>query len=437
MAGILRVHSVEGEDARELGHDFGMDELGEIDLFHAQDWMRAERIARRDALVRKQEDERKAFEEKQAAERATLLGEESWVHEEYTLQIARQIKDNGIDKTRKHMVPAYTFTRFGELPNELQLRIWSMAARSNKPRTHFLVEDADIPDGLPLYYPRSHDTSTILPEKDEETNDFPVLLHVCQASRMVVLKVYTPMPRVAPNHPDAMQYLNTLYDRFYIGGQDSWTDHQLLVDILIRLNSTRPLPKTVQDNMERLLKIRFLLVDFHVFAALPVKIWAEFEQLEKFTIVMYPYDETGEWENTPGYSPFPEFVNVTQRSKYGRRAEWILKSARESFEAVKRSDIPKWTIPQLDTVLRTIEDNDLAGNLEDSSDPNSDPEDEENDDSRWYQQAARLLVHDVPRTNIKQLKKVHHPSEFKTRESKPSSSLEYVGDSETEAGVLV
>jgi len=34
------------------------------------------------------------------------------------------------------MVPAYTFTKFRLLPSEIQLKIWSLTARTEKPQTY-------------------------------------------------------------------------------------------------------------------------------------------------------------------------------------------------------------------------------------------------------------------------------------------------------------
>lgn len=122
---------------------------------------------------------------------------------------------------------------------------------------------------------------------------FPPMLDACTDSRKIAQAVYTCLPYVS--HPDLRPnsgsilgrnpiipqgYFNTLFDSFYIGGfNNEWSHFTLLVDIVIQLNSTRPLHPRVQEQVWEWKKIRHLMVDLTVFGGAPTRIWAEFRSL--------------------------------------------------------------------------------------------------------------------------------------------------------------
>ncbi|KAF8861214.1 hypothetical protein BDZ45DRAFT_800179 [Acephala macrosclerotiorum] len=112
---MVEAHNVESEHPLELRIDsrrifvLERDEADEIQLHRSQERLRIERKARRDAFERKQMQERIDFEQ---AEKDR--------EREATMAVVRRIQREGIEATRKHTVPAYTFTRFPEPPIELQ-----------------------------------------------------------------------------------------------------------------------------------------------------------------------------------------------------------------------------------------------------------------------------------------------------------------------------
>jgi hypothetical protein len=72
-----------------------------------------------------------------------------------------------------------------------------------------------------------------------------------------------------------LKYSNTMYDYFYLGN-DVWSEYKVLVDMMIRLNTTRELSRSVRLDLEAFQKKRLLIVDFVVFAGAPARVWAEF-----------------------------------------------------------------------------------------------------------------------------------------------------------------
>ncbi len=90
---------------------------------------------------------------------------------------------------------------------------------------------------------------------------FPAILHVCLQSREETLKVYTKirttnlliMPRVRLY---ANLYINTLYDRFYIGG-DKRDNFKILIHLVIKANTTRPLVPEAQKDVKGFRKFSF------------------------------------------------------------------------------------------------------------------------------------------------------------------------------------
>lgn len=65
-----------------------------------------------------------------------------------------------------------------------------------------------------------------------------------------------------------------------MGGHWSWYNSQILVDLLISLNTTRPLPEPARTDVQKLQQIKYLQVDFNIFADLPIRMWAELYQLK-------------------------------------------------------------------------------------------------------------------------------------------------------------
>jgi hypothetical protein len=365
----------------------------------------------------------------------------------YATQLTR-IQSEGIEEVRKRIVPAYTLTKFGVLPRELQARIWSMAARFNEPKTQVFVSMQSLGGkgkGSSLI---DYKGSSWRPEL------FPKVLHVCRHSREEALKVYTQLrttknlklifspPRVAP-------YVNTLYDNFYLGG-DKWDDFKILIDLLIKGNTTRPLLPEVQKDLEGLQNIRCIIVDFNIFAAAPVKIWAEFPKLERLWIAFYPFNviKDRELENEEGIVPRnPKFVKPQRGSWAGKRADWIINATTKAFETAKQ-ELPHWRVPKIEAVVRkTGEDIDYEiealeeyqdDEITEEYDFSEDERERDEAESNWRQQAAARMTHSVSRERIKHLKRKYRPSQrysLVTAWSIGKKLNQYITDSEQEEGV--
>lgn len=96
------------------------------------------------------------------------------------------------------------------------------------------------------------------------------------------------------------------FKRFVLYPCSPWYDFKLLIDLVIRENTTAEADLAVTQDPALLCKIRHLVLDFHVFAAAPRTIWTHFPDLETLTIVFYPSihieDINGD-ENWAAYRP--------------------------------------------------------------------------------------------------------------------------------------
>jgi hypothetical protein len=153
------------------------------------------------------------------------------------------------------MVPAYTFTKFLLLPAELRFKIWSMACRIDEPTIH------DIESMR--WHSDSFGSSTISYGCESDHWRFPAVPHVCQESRDAALKVYTCLPCSHALRRSDHAWVNTLYNSFYIGGA-KWTQFKIFIDLLIRQNTTRPLPNAITHDLASLTTLRFLIVEFNI-----------------------------------------------------------------------------------------------------------------------------------------------------------------------------
>lgn len=136
-----------------------------------------------------------------------------------------------------------------------------------------------------------------MPSAGEQTESqysvFPCLsiLFVCQQSRSEAQKMFTRLPIYGsePDSGNAEGYFDTKYDTFYLKG--AWTEFKFLVDLLITINTTRSLRRSVQRSLEKIFEIRSLAVDLNTFGLLPLQIWTKFPQLEVLKIVYYPWND--------------------------------------------------------------------------------------------------------------------------------------------------
>jgi len=183
-------------------------------------------------------------------------------------------------------------------------------------------------------------------------------------------------------------YFNTLNDSFHICGR-SWGDVKVLVDFAIKINCDRPLRSDVQRDLNGLLEIRNLIVDFNIFAEVPVQVWAEFRKLERLTISFSPWDyisDSGhDWTEDDDVlyleAPKPDTI-------LDKHAQWIVDAATKSFQKVEIDKSTNWKPPQLSAMVsREKVDPDDS---EDEVDP--DPEDDSDyDDDNWYEKAKEKM----------------------------------------------
>jgi hypothetical protein len=134
-------------------------------------------------------------------------------------------------------------------------------------------------------------------------------------------------------------YFNALYDTYYISGgsmsSDVWEEYKILIDLLIKLNTTRPLRPSVQSQLDVFYNIRYLTVDLHIFGTFPSKIRTAFFNLEVLTIPFYPYPEIKGIHG--GYIPSEstQFIKPQRGSKFGKRANWIRNYVYKSLQISK------------------------------------------------------------------------------------------------------
>jgi hypothetical protein len=107
--------------------------------------------------------------------------------------------------------------------------------------------------------------------------------------------------------------------------------------LFLKQHTTRSFEPAVQREIEQFGKIRNLIVNLNVFSGAPLTLWAEFPKLEQLTIASYPFDQVRKPETCLDYDPDTaieiEFLVSKAGSKYAARAEWILQSAKASFES--------------------------------------------------------------------------------------------------------
>lgn len=329
------------------------------------------------------------------------------------------MQSDGISKVQTTTVPAYSFTKFNQLPVEIQLRIWCLTARMDEPQTHAIAPMTE--EESESYYSESYayclrGSSRINCEANrwpKRRRRIPFVLHVCQRSRGVALKIYTHIAAryESGSWPQCEAYFNTLYDSFYMG-YEPWNEFKILVDILIKFNTTRPLQTKVQKDMEQLRNIRRLIVDLNIFGAVPAKVWTEFPKLEKLTIAFYAFNTISDTEPR-AYERNLVFTKAQRGSKYGKRAQWVVTSAKSALEAAKTDGKFEWKLPVIEALVRRVSNDEVDDFVEEEwTDREVSDEDEadEDADATWYEQAAARMTHNVPKDEFKRLKHRHHPS---------------------------
>ncbi|CZT50839.1 uncharacterized protein RSE6_11903 [Rhynchosporium secalis] len=339
-----------------------------------------------------------------------------WDHARY--HFFSKLLDGGVKKARQETVPAYTFERFLELPVELQIQIWSMGARSEPPKFHTILPlSYDIVDPMrkaPLGQPVITGSSRILQERPFKK--IPAILQVCHLSRLLSEKVYTRMRcygKKAVRTWDSEGYFNTLYDDFYFG-EHSWESFKILIDVVSQQNTTRQLKTKVQRDMNRLLKIRNLFIDFRILVDAPISIWAEFANLTKITIVTYPLIQFN--RDIPRSDEKLAFVKAQKGTLFGNYAAWVRKVVSAALEKVK-SKHPEWNVPKVEALVRKLGGDSDGMLVESWTDDLAEYKRADmkvewctvSENSIWYERARIRLKSTIAPADIEELMTAFHP----------------------------
>jgi hypothetical protein len=208
--------------------------------------------------------------------------------------------------------------------------------------------------------------------------------------------------------PWATADFNTLYSSFYMGC-GAWTDFKILIDIVLKFNTTEPLRSKVARGMAQLENIRNLIVDLTTFGLAPANVWTGFPKLKKLTIALYAGSSIEACEPLLKL----QFVRSQQGTKYGMRADWVISLAKGALEAVNRNHMPEWTPPKLEGVVRisSFDEGEVTEQwtdceIIDGSDYDTD------DDDDWYKhtKAAAAMTSTVSPDEISRLKHKYHLS---------------------------
>jgi hypothetical protein len=118
---------------------------------------------------------------------------------------------------------------------------------------------------------------------------------------------------------------------------------------------------------------------------------------------------------------------------------------------IVRKDLPTWKIPQIEVVVRKSGEMDFDDEIEEACDSEGeelekdveeleregeDSDEDEDDDSTFYEELKRMMLYEVPKEDIKRLKRGYHPrrmygyAEAKRLNKQPGS---YITDSESES----
>lgn len=308
------------------------------------------------------------------------------------------------------------FTKFLELPVELQARVWHFAACVDEDSLYHLVGSSNGQRNSRTYVraTRHQDPGDALwsPKPD------PGIIHVSRSARTEALKVYTRMPCTdCDEHQYA--YFNTLHSTFYLDGS-GWRSFKLLIDCLIKQHTTRPLRLLARQDLESFHQIRYLAVELLLFATKPARIWTEFTNLKILTIVFHNLDthlgDMGFYDSVRGDL---DLRRMRPHTKLGKRRPAIIKMAIEAFGEIKK-EVPEWRVPKVDAMVRCpreVDDDDNCYDIEEQQwwwheeeDKVEKMKEDVVDDSEYYKELKRKMIHTVSMEEIKKLKRKHHPS---------------------------
>lgn len=144
-------------------------------------------------------------------------------------------------------------------------------------------------------------------------------------------------------HTYVLGYVNILYDNFKMF-MNEWDQYDVLVDMEQKLDvgSGVCLMPSVEANLYRFSKIRYLTIDIAIFAKAPPAIWTLFSDLVVLTIGFYPYEccllnfnnhLRGVVEDHMHDS---KLVKPPDDSLFGRRAAWLRK---ETLKVIRKAQL--------------------------------------------------------------------------------------------------
>lgn len=327
-----------------------------------------------------------------------------------------------------------------------ELMIGSFASRTTEPETiNICGVDHREADTFSLYDDDPPRKSSSVVEYIEEylptgRRTVPSVLQICRESRSVAQQVYTRMALSTYDATHQEIYVNTLYDKFFIGGLHgkSWKSYMILVDLFIKLHSSRPLRRQIQRDVEKLQNIRFLTVEFNIFATAPARLWAEFPKLEQIVIAIFPYATISDFEprSSRHHTRFKS-IRPQRGTMYGKRAAWLVEHAEKALNKVKADDVPQWNIPRIEVVMRKTGEEIDDEIVEEWTDDPVEYSDEDDDDSTWYAQAEAKMNRAITKKEISWLKQKHHLSKkvlYPDRHPGKDTG-DWIEDSETEEGL--
>jgi len=240
------------------------------------------------------------------------------------------------------MVPAYTFTRFPDLPKELQLYIWSIATRL-EPSHDILI----LPTLRPKSSPAASKVDAVKRQESEGSKRYthPPVFSINHDSRAMALDLYKRVTSRKENRNgrkySAETYINPIDDRFHFYRGNVLNYH--LLASMRNVYCGDPIDLIAQRNINSFANIRNLTVTLDLFVHLPAGVWSGFKKLANLTIGFLPQDDFLEGWGSP--HDVLEFNCPPHASLFGGRSTWLQK---QSFKLLQCSNLKSgWRIPEI------------------------------------------------------------------------------------------
>ncbi|CAG8962424.1 hypothetical protein HYFRA_00014053 [Hymenoscyphus fraxineus] len=272
-----------------------------------------------------------------------------------------QLLHQGIKKTQNTTIPAYTFNKFLKLPWELRQMIWELGTGHKNPKVPELeFTRAKLPFSNPsavFFSPvasifplacRSGVYEAEPPCPLRETP--PALLHTCRESRAIAQKVFFVLPGylLHGGHSSHL-YFNSLFGNFYIEGTSFW-DHVILICLLAKFGSPKPLLPEMLPYVNLAQSIRHLTVSLEIFLDVPVKYWFEFTSLRTLSVGISK--ECKDADNPDDGASFLDDLEIPiPGTNDAKRAEHVLSITAKAFKTFTKEN-PKFKCPKIEVVMQ-------------------------------------------------------------------------------------